>query len=181
MYWKIVDNGDDTANVYFSDTKLDDDFVCWPHIDKNGNEIPYCYMSIYNSNTVGYKSRSLSGATPTTSAAFSSEIARAKSNNLTNDEIGQRVGKSAGSVVNTMRLLKLPEEAKTALTDLFRHYVPGTVAQNLVDHAKFTGGKLIVSGVNLTQTQAADLTKAFKSKFFLLPTEISASTFPQEC
>ena len=75
----------------------------------------------------------------------------------------------------------IPEETKTALTDLFRHYVPGSVAQNLIDHATFTGGKVIVTGVNLTQTQAADLMEAFKSKFFLLPTEISASTFPQEC
>lgn len=37
--------------------------------------------------------------------------------NLTNEEIGQRVGKSAGSVVNTMRLLKLPEEAKKAMRE----------------------------------------------------------------
>ena len=26
---------------------LDDDFVCWSHIDNNGDEIEYCYMSIY--------------------------------------------------------------------------------------------------------------------------------------
>ncbi len=37
--------------------------------------------------------------------------------NLTNNEIGQRVGKSAQSVVNTMRLLKLPEEAKKAMQE----------------------------------------------------------------
>lgn len=37
--------------------------------------------------------------------------------NLSNEEIGQRVGKSAGSVVNTMRLLKLPEEAKKAMQE----------------------------------------------------------------
>ena len=75
---------------------------------------------------------------------------------------------------------QLPEETKTALTDLFRHYVPGSVAQNLIDHAKFTGGKVIVTGVNLTQTQAADLMEAFKSKFFLLP-GVSISSFSQEC
>ncbi|MFR1025660.1 MAG: hypothetical protein ACLSE8_04190 [Parasutterella sp.] len=46
--------------------------------------------------------------------------------------------------------------------------MPGTVAKSLADHASFTGGKVIVTGVNLTQTQAADLTKAFKDKFFLL-------------
>lgn len=37
--------------------------------------------------------------------------------NLSNDEIGQRVGKSAGSVINTMRLLKLPDEAKKAMQE----------------------------------------------------------------
>lgn len=37
--------------------------------------------------------------------------------NLSNEEIGQRVGKSAGSIVNTMRLLKLPEEAKKAMQE----------------------------------------------------------------
>lgn len=37
--------------------------------------------------------------------------------NLSNEEIGQRVGKSKGSVVNTMRLLKLPEEAKKAMQE----------------------------------------------------------------
>ncbi len=37
--------------------------------------------------------------------------------NLSNEEIGQRVGKSAGSIVNTMRLLKLPDEAKKAMQE----------------------------------------------------------------
>lgn len=37
--------------------------------------------------------------------------------NLSNEEIGERVGKSAGSVINTMRLLKLPEEAKKAMQE----------------------------------------------------------------
>lgn len=37
--------------------------------------------------------------------------------NLTNEEIGRRVGKSAISVINTMRLLKLPEEAKKAMRE----------------------------------------------------------------
>ena len=37
--------------------------------------------------------------------------------NLSNEEIGKRVGKSATSVVNTMRLLKLPDEAKHAMQE----------------------------------------------------------------
>ncbi len=37
--------------------------------------------------------------------------------NLSNAEIAERVGKSVGSVVNTMRLLKLPDEAKKAMQE----------------------------------------------------------------
>lgn len=59
----------------------------------------------------------------------------------------------------------VPQEVKTSLTDFFLKYVPGTVAKTLADHASFTGGKVIVTGVNLTQTQAVDLTKAFKEQF----------------
>ncbi len=37
--------------------------------------------------------------------------------NMTNEQIAKRVGKSATSVINTMRLLKLPEEAKRAMQE----------------------------------------------------------------
>ncbi len=60
----------------------------------------------------------------------------------------------------------VPQDVKTSLTNFFQKYVPGTIAQSLASHASFAGGKLIVTGVNLTQTQAADLTKAFKEQFF---------------
>lgn len=37
--------------------------------------------------------------------------------NLNNEEIGKRVGKSSSSIVNTLRLLKLPDEAKKAMQE----------------------------------------------------------------
>lgn len=37
--------------------------------------------------------------------------------NLTNEEIAERVGKKPGTVINTMRLLKLPDEAKRAMQE----------------------------------------------------------------
>ena len=88
VYWKIVDNGDDTMNFYISDAKVDDNYVCWSHIDNNGDEIEYCYMPAYN----GYKDsngkmRSLSGQTPTTSTTATQEITYAKANNTTDDVI----------------------------------------------------------------------------------------------
>ena len=87
-----------------------------------------------------------------------------QTNNAANifDSLG-RQGQTALSIVSLQAAL--PEETKTALTDLFRHYVPGSVAQSLIDHASFTGGKVIVTGVNLTTTQRDDLVQAFKAKF----------------
>ena len=75
----------------------------------------------------------------------------------------------------------VPQEVKTSLTDFFLKYVPGTVAKTLADHASFTGGKVIVTGVNLTQTQAVDLTKAFKEQFFRLSPKVSASVVLRQC
>ena len=59
----------------------------------------------------------------------------------------------------------VPQEVKKSLTDFFLKYLPGKLAQNLISHASFTGGKVVVTGVELTQTQADDLKKAFKDKF----------------
>lgn len=88
VYWKIVDNGDNTCNVYVSDQKVDENFHCYSHIDNNGNEIDYCYMPIYNgSKDSSNKLRSLSGKTPMVSQTGQTEIIYAKANNLTSDEI----------------------------------------------------------------------------------------------
>ena len=87
VYWKIVDNGDNTANIYICDKKLDDDFHCWSHIDNNGNEIDYCYMPIYNGSNVNSVLRSISGKAPMTSQTATTEITYAKSNNTGSDII----------------------------------------------------------------------------------------------
>ena len=75
----------------------------------------------------------------------------------------------------------LPQEVKNSLTDFFKKYLPGTIARSLVTHASFVGGKVIVTGVNLTQTQAADLTKAFKEQFFRLSPKVSTSAVLGQC
>lgn len=87
VYWKIVDNGDNTANIYICDKKLDDDFHCWSHIDNNGNEIDYCYMPIYNGSNVNSVLRSISGKAPMSSQTATTEITYAKANNTGSDII----------------------------------------------------------------------------------------------
>ena len=81
VYWKIVDNGDNTANIYFCDKKLDDDFHCWSHIDNNGNEIDYCYMPAFLGALVDGRLRSLSGLAPIGNKTCQEEIDYAKANN----------------------------------------------------------------------------------------------------
>ena len=75
----------------------------------------------------------------------------------------------------------LPQEVKSSLNDFFTKYAPGSIAQKLINHASFTGGKVVVTGVELTQTQADDLKKAFKDKFFLQSSNVSTSAVEGRC
>ena len=105
VYWKIVDNGDDTADVYISDSKVDDDFVCWSHIDNNGNEIDYCYMPIYAGSLVNDKLRSISGLDPMIDKTRQGEIDYAKANNIGNDTIWYTEVFSDRTLINLLLLL----------------------------------------------------------------------------
>ena len=87
VYWKIVDNGDNTANICICDKKIDSDFHCWSHIDNNGNEIDYCYLSAYDGCNISSKLRSISGQSPMTNQTGTTEINYAKSNNIGSDII----------------------------------------------------------------------------------------------
>lgn len=84
VYWKIVDNEDNTCNVYICDTKLDDDFHCWSHIDANGNEIDYCYMSAYEAhyNSDSNRLNSISGVSPRKSGTVTNDNTYARNNNV---------------------------------------------------------------------------------------------------
>ena len=129
--------------------------------------------SLNNSGTVNFKNGFEFGSNGRLNSSGTLQT-----NNAANifDSLG-RQGQTALSTVSLQAAL--PEEVKTSLTDLFRHYVPGTVAQSLIDHASFTGGRVIVTGVNLTTTQRDDLVQAFKAKFFL--PDAFTSAVSQQC
>ena len=74
-----------------------------------------------------------------------------------------------------------PQAVRTSLNNFFRKYLPGTVSQTLAQNASFTGGKIVITGVNLTTTQRDDLVKAFKAQFFPLSSGISASAVFEQC
>lgn len=106
VYWKIVDNGDDTADIFISDKKVDDSFHCWSHLDKNGNEIDFCYMPIYNGwvDSNG-KLRSLSGRTPLTKNTRIQEVNYALANNPSGKNIWLTEVYSDWMLVNILLIL----------------------------------------------------------------------------
>ena len=131
VYWKIVDNSDNTANVYFSNKKVDEDFVCWSHIDNNGNEIDYCYMPIYNGSNVSSQLRSLSGKTPTYSKTATTEITYALANNLTSDIIWYTEVFSDRMLINLLLLL-IGKSTDTQTIFGNGHYTGGSSASSLL-------------------------------------------------
>ena len=129
VYWKIVNNGDNTANIYFSDKQVDTDFHCWSHIDNNGNEIDYCYMPIYTGSVVSNKLRSLSGRAPIDSQSVTSEITYAKANNLTSDTIWYTEVFSDRTLINLLLLL-IGKSTDTQTVFGNGHYTGGSSASS---------------------------------------------------
>lgn len=105
VYWKVVDNGDNTANIYFCDRKLDDDFACWSHLDADGYEIEYCYMPVYPGTLVGNRLRSLSGNEPTGGLTYGGSITYAENNNLENEKAWHIEVISDRMLINLLLLL----------------------------------------------------------------------------
>ena len=77
------------------------------------------------------------------------------------------------NVINLAALV--PSDIRTVATELFQKYVPGEVSNSLLANASFTGGKLIITDVNLTETQRDDLTQAFKEQIFSRDSQANAS------
>lgn len=130
IYWKIMDNGDDTANIYISDKKLDDGFHCWSHIDNNGNEIDYCYMPIYNGTyhpidgTTKNRLRSISKQTSLSCHHASGEIEEALANNLNNETIWYTEVYSDRVLINLLILL-IGKSTNTREKFGYGHYSSG--------------------------------------------------------
>jgi hypothetical protein len=87
VYWKIVSIDDDHANFYISDTKVDDNYHCWAHINNYGDEVPYMYMPAYNGSYLNSVIRSISGLYPSSFMYVQNMITFASANNQDDDNI----------------------------------------------------------------------------------------------
>lgn len=105
VFWKIAPKNNDVADIFFCDENMDGSFHCWSHLNANGNEIPYCYMSIYNGSLVSNRLRSLSGQAPMASKTVQQEVTYAKANNLSNSNIWYTEVFSDRILINLLLLL----------------------------------------------------------------------------
>lgn len=105
IYWKIVDNGDNTANVYIANAKIDNDYHCWSHIDYNGNEIDYCYMPIFMGNVNKKKLRSMQTTFNGTICSVEKFLTYAQANNLSSDQIWNIETFSDRQLINLLLVL----------------------------------------------------------------------------
>lgn len=83
IWWKIVpDKGNDkSASIYIANYKADDDFVCYNHIDKDGNVKSHFYTAIYNGSLDGSnRLRSISGQTVMKGKTATQEMSYANAN-----------------------------------------------------------------------------------------------------
>ncbi len=85
---------------------------------------------------------------------------------LTTD-VGTVIGSAGHNETDGLNVIGIgamaPEDIKAVTTELFKIFVEGTIAQDLIDHATFEGGKVIVNlgDTTLTTTQAEALKSAF--------------------
>lgn len=150
VYWKVTNINNDITEVRFSDKKVDSDYVCWSHLDNNGNEIPYCYMPCYTGAIVNNKLRSLSGKSPIHSYSGTSEISYAIANNQTDDTIWYIETFSDRMLIN-MLLLLIGKSTDTQTIFGNGHYTGGNGAgSNIASGTMNTKG--LFYGTNGTWT-----------------------------
>ena len=92
IWYKIVPDSTDpkTADIYFSDLKIDADYRAWSFYDCNNSLRKHFYTPIYNGSNVSSRLRSLSGQTTLTNTDVSTEWTYIRSNNTAGSLSGDR-------------------------------------------------------------------------------------------
>ena len=88
LYWKIVPDSDGKGFTFvIASTQVDNDMKPWNHYNCRGEVADHFYTPIYFGSSDGTRLRSISGGTNYVNHAATAELALAKANNLTADEI----------------------------------------------------------------------------------------------
>lgn len=86
VYYNIITTGN-ISKVYIANYKVDDDYVCWSHLDEHGNEIDYCYIGAYTGRIQNNVLRSLSGVKSQSGISSAAFINAALENNVNNSNM----------------------------------------------------------------------------------------------
>lgn len=130
-YYKVVDNGDGTANIYISDKKADAEYKCYSFINPVGGEIDYCYMPAYNGSLINGVLRSISNQTPIQRKTRQQEINAALANNIDGNQIWNTEVLSDRQLVNLLLLL-IGKSTNTQTVFGNGHYTGGSSASSLI-------------------------------------------------
>ena len=88
LYWKIVPDSDGKGFTFVvASAQVDNDMQPWNHYNCKGEIAEHFYTPIYFGSSDGTRLRSISGGKNYVSNATTAELALAKANNLTSDEI----------------------------------------------------------------------------------------------
>lgn len=113
VYYKVVDNGNNTFTIHVSNRKLGDNYNCWAHIGHDGEEKDYCYMATYDGCYVDGKLRSLSGYAPMVGQTAQEDINRAIANNINSSDKNWYTGIVADRFLIQILLLLLGKNTDT--------------------------------------------------------------------
>lgn len=88
LYWKIVPDSDGKGFTFVvASAQVDNDMQPWNHYNCKGEIAEHFYTPIYFGSSDGTRLRSISGGTNYVNNVATAELALAKANNLTSDEI----------------------------------------------------------------------------------------------
>jgi len=127
IWYKIVPDANNGANVYISDAQQDEDYHAYSFIGVDGNLKEHFYTPIYNGCVVSSKLRSISGQTIMNNVAGGTEITYATANGT-----GYYIETFADRILINLLLMLIGKSTNTQATFGNGHYTGGSQASHLL-------------------------------------------------
>ena len=127
IWYKIVPDGSNGADVYISDAQQDENYHAYSFIGVDGNLKEHFYTPIYNGCVVSSKLRSISGQSIMNNVAGGTEISYATANGT-----GYYIETFADRILINLLLMLIGKSTNTQATFGNGHYTGGSAAGNLL-------------------------------------------------
>lgn len=127
IWYKIVPDGSNGADVYISDAQQDENYHAYSFIGVDGNLKEHFYTPIYNGCVVSSKLRSISGQSIMNNVAGGTEISYATANGT-----GYYIETFADRILINLLLMLIGNSTNTQATFGNGHYTGGSQASHLL-------------------------------------------------